>query len=200
MISGLLKPDAGDIFIYGKNVWQEPEQAKQKLAFLPDEPLVYDLLRPFEYLEFVAGLWGRSGDQVSRHAVELLEQLELTLHAGKFIHTLSRGMKQKLALAGALIHDPDLIILDEPLTGLDVASARQVKELLKNRVAEGKTVLLTTHSLDIAEKLADCIGIIDQGKLLAEGSLEALRQKTGKSGSLEDVFLQLTRSDETVLI
>lgn len=200
MISGLLKPDAGDIFIYGKNVWQEPEQAKQKLAFLPDEPLVYDLLRPFEYLEFVAGLWGKSGDQVSRHAVELLEQLELTLHAGKFIHTLSRGMKQKLALAGALIHDPDLIILDEPLTGLDVASARQVKELLKNRVAEGKTVLLTTHSLDIAEKLADCIGIIDQGKLLAEGSLEALRQKTGKSGSLEDVFLQLTRSDETVLI
>lgn len=200
MISGLLKPDAGDIFIYGKNVWQEPEQAKQKLAFLPDEPLVYDLLRPFEYLEFVAGLWGKSGDQVSRYAVELLEQLELTLHAGKFIHTLSRGMKQKLALAGALIHDPDLIILDEPLTGLDVASARQVKELLKNRVADGKTVLLTTHSLDIAEKLADCIGIINQGELLAEGSLEALRQKSGKNGSLEDVFLQLTRIDESLPI
>lgn len=124
--------------------------------------------------------------------MELLEQLELTLHAGKFIHALARGMKQKLALAGAHIHDPELIILDEPLTGLDVTSARQVKKLLKNRVAEGKTILLTTHSLDIVEKLADCIGIINQDELLIEGSLEALRQKSGKNGSLEDVLLQVT--------
>jgi ABC-2 type transport system ATP-binding protein len=167
------------------------------IAWLPDEPMLYDKLNPLEYLEFVAGLWGIDAATAQQRAQELLETLELWEHRAERCEGFSRGMKQKVALAGALIHDPRLLMLDEPLTGLDAASARQVKDMLAERIAGGATVILTTHILEVAERIADRIGILAQGRLVAEGTLEELRAGIGASGAtLEDVFLSLTSNVE----
>jgi ABC-2 type transport system ATP-binding protein len=196
MVAGLLKPDLGSARILGHDITQEPIAAKRLLAFLPDDPLLYAKLRPLEYLEFVAGLWGIEPTQAAPRAEELLRWLDLWSHTGEFVEGFSRGMRQKLALAGALIHDPQVLILDEPLTGLDAAAARQVKDLLVERVARGHTVVLTTHILEIAERLAQRISIIQRGRIIAQGSLDELREsaaaRSGPGATLEDVFLQLT--------
>ena len=197
MVAGLLLPDSGSIRVFGQEFAQNPAAAKQRIAYLPDDPMLYNKLKPFEYLEFVAGLWGISAQNAQLKAVELLDWLDLTPYAHELIEGFSRGMKQKLALAGALIHQPELIILDEPLTGLDAAAARQVKDVLLKHVAAGGTVILTTHILDVAERLAERIGIIQHGKLIAEGTLDELRQQTHNgAGTLEDIFLQLTAATE----
>jgi len=198
MVAGLLKPDIGTVRILGHDVMQQPARAKQVLAFLPDEPLLYGKLRALEYLEFVAGLWGVPADVAGKKAEGLLRLLDLWGHAGELVEEYSRGMKQKLALAGALIHDPSVLILDEPLTGLDAAAARLVKDLLLERVAHGGTVILTTHILEIAERLAQRISIVHHGHVVAQGHLEELRATASTQGqagaTLEDVFLQLTGS------
>lgn len=197
MVAGLMQPDHGSIQVLGIDLASNPSAAKQKLAYLPDDALLYNRLKPFEYLEFVAGLWGLDANSASQKAHELLDWLDLLKHADELIEGFSRGMKQKLALAGALIHAPELIILDEPLTGLDAAAARQVKDVLLKHVKQGGTVILTTHILEVAERLAERIGIIQHGKLIAEGTLDELRHQTqSSSASLEDVFLQLTESAE----
>jgi len=190
LVTGLLAPDAGTIEVMGVDMTAAPAAAKAKLAYLPDEPMLYGKLKPFEYLEFVAGLWGVAAQDAEPRARELLDWLDLSQHAHELTEGFSRGMKQKLALAGALIHDPELLILDEPLTGLDAAAARQVKDLLLAHVAKGGTVILTTHILEVAERLAHRIGIIRQGRLIAEGTLAQLRERT-QGGSLEDMFLHL---------
>jgi ABC-2 type transport system ATP-binding protein len=193
MAAGLLLPDSGSIEIYGVDVVREPVAAKRMTAWLPDEPALYDKLDPLEYLEFVAGLWGVEPALAMRRARELMEVLELWPHRHARCEGFSRGMKQKVALAGALIHDPMLLLLDEPLTGLDAAIARQVKDLLTARAKAGRAIILTTHILEVAERLADRIGIIHAGRLCAEGTLEDLRARTGRAGdSLEDVFLDIT--------
>jgi ABC-2 type transport system ATP-binding protein len=191
MVTGLLAPDAGHVEVLGVDLARDPSAAKQKMAYLPDDPMLYGKLKPTEYLEFVAGLWGIAAEDAEPRARRLLDWLDLTEHAHELTEGFSRGMKQKLALAGALIHEPELLILDEPLTGLDAAAARQVKDLLVSHVAKGGTVILTTHILEVAERLAQRIGIIRQGRLIAEGTLAELRERT-LGGSLEDVFLQLT--------
>ncbi|QOY96522.1 ABC transporter ATP-binding protein [Massilia sp. UMI-21] len=191
MVTGLVAPDAGRIEVLGIDLAQSPREAKRRLAYLPDDPMLYGKLKPTEYLEFVAGLWGVNARDAEARARQLLDWLELAPHAHELTEGFSRGMKQKLALAGALIHDPELLILDEPLTGLDAAAARQVKDLLLSHVAKGGTVILTTHILEVAERLAQRIGIIRQGRLIAEGSLAELRERTS-GASLEEVFLQLT--------
>ena len=191
LVTGLLAPDAGSIEVLGIDLATAPAAAKMKMAYLPDEPMLYGKLKPFEYLEFVAGLWGVPAARAEPRARELLDWLDLSRHAHELTEGFSRGMKQKLALAGALVHDPELLILDEPLTGLDAAAARQVKDLLLEHVAQGGTVILTTHILEVAERLAQRIGIIVQGRLSAEGTLDELRART-QGGSLEDVFLRLT--------
>ena len=191
MVSGLLAPDAGQVEVLGVDLARDPASAKRGMAYLPDDPMLYGKLKPTEYLEFVAGLWGLRPDEAEPRALRLLDWLELTPHAHELTEGFSRGMKQKLALAGALIHEPELLILDEPLTGLDAAAARQVKDLLLSHVSGGGTVILTTHILEVAERLAQRIGIIRQGRLIAEGTLAELRART-MQGSLEDVFLQLT--------
>lgn len=193
MVAGLMQPDSGSIQVLGIDLAQDASAAKKKLAYLPDDALLYNRLMPFEYLEFVAGLWGIDAERASSKAQELLDWLDLAKHADELIEGFSRGMKQKLALAGALIHEPELIILDEPLTGLDAAAARQVKDVLLTHVKNGGTVILTTHILEVAERLAERIGIIQHGKLIAEGTLDELRHQTQSSqASLEEVFLQLT--------
>lgn len=191
LVTGLLAPDAGTIEVLGTDLAAAPAAAKMNMAYLPDEPLLYGKLKPFEYLEFVAGLWGVDADAAAPRARELLDWLDLSRHAHELTEGFSRGMKQKLALAGALIHAPQLLILDEPLTGLDAAAARQVKDLLLSHVAQGGSVILTTHILEVAERLAQRIGIIRAGRLVAEGTLAQLRERT-QAGSLEDVFLALT--------
>jgi ABC-2 type transport system ATP-binding protein len=192
MVVGLLRPDAGTIAIEGIDALSDPVAAKQITAWLSDEPMIYDKLTPFEYLEFVAGLWRIESGVAEARARELIGWLGLEPHAHERCEGLSRGMKQKVALAGALVHDPRLIIFDEPLTGLDAGSARQVKNALRERVAAGATVIMTTHILEVAERMADRIGVIAQGRLIAEGTLEELHRRTGKiATSLEDTFLTL---------
>jgi ABC-2 type transport system ATP-binding protein len=193
MIAGLLKPDAGDISVFGHDMLKDPIEAKRITAWMPDEPMLYDRLTPLEYLEFVAGLWGVAPAVAQPRAEALLKWLGLWDHRAERCEGFSRGMKQKTALAGALVHDPRLLILDEPLTGLDAAMARQVKDLLQARVRDGGTVVLTTHILEVAERMANRIGIIQAGKLAAEGTLEELRTRMGERGAtLEDLFLELT--------
>ena len=227
MVAGLLRPDAGSITIDGIDALADPVAAKQitawlsdepmiydKLtpfeylefvaglwrpvaakqitAWLSDEPMIYDKLTPFEYLEFVAGLWRIDAKPAEARARELIGWLGLEPHAHERCEGFSRGMRQKVALAGALVHDPKLIILDEPLTGLDAGSARLVKNVLLERVRAGGTVIMTTHILEVAERMADRIGVIASGRLIAEGTLEELHRKTGKTAaSLEDTFLTL---------
>jgi ABC-2 type transport system ATP-binding protein len=193
MIAGLLRPDAGTIRIFGIDALADPIAAKRITAWLPDEPMLYDKLTPLEYLELVAGLWRVPPAHAERRAAELIDILDLGPHRHQRCEGFSRGMKQKVALAGALIHDPQLIMLDEPLTGIDAAIARQVKELLTARVRAGATIILTTHILEVAERLADRIGIVHRGRLAVEGTLAELKDAAGRgSSTLEDVFLSLT--------
>jgi ABC-2 type transport system ATP-binding protein len=192
MVSGLLKPDAGSISVFGIDAIADPVGAKQIVGWLSDEPMIYDKLTPLEYLEFIAGLWNVDQSTAEAHAQELIGWLGLKAHAHERCEKFSRGMRQKVALAGALLHEPRLIILDEPLTGLDAGAARLVKDVLVANVRAGRSVVMTTHILEIAERMADRIGVISGGRLIAEGTLGELRDRFGKAGaSLEDMFLAI---------
>ncbi|MCP8883811.1 ABC transporter ATP-binding protein [Devosia sp. XJ19-1] len=191
MVAGLLKPDAGAISIFGIDALADPVAAKQRMAWVSDEPMVYDRLTPLEYLDFVAGLWQVEPARARAAAHELVDWLGLRPHANELCGGFSKGMLQKVALAGALVHDPQLIILDEPLTGLDAGSARQVKDVLRQRTASGVTVIMTTHILEVAERMAERIGVIAEGRLIAEGTLAELRTRIGRETTLEEIFLDL---------
>jgi ABC-2 type transport system ATP-binding protein len=201
MIAGLLRPDAGSIRVGGIDALADPVAAKKIMAWISDEPMIYDKLTPQEYLEFVAGLWGVDSALAASRASELLDWLDLAGNAHQRCEGFSKGMRQKVALAGALVHEPKVIILDEPLTGLDAGSARQVKDVLRQRARAGGTIVMTTHILEVAERMADRIGVIAHGKLIAEGTLDELRRKVGMhagsasaasgAASLEDTFLAL---------
>jgi ABC-2 type transport system ATP-binding protein len=192
MVTGLVKPDYGVIKVLGIDALADPIGAKRLMAWLPDEPMLYDGLTAMEYLEFVAGLWSVPSALAAERARELLETLDLWHNRNARCEGFSRGMKQKVALAGALIHDPKLLILDEPLTGLDAGIAREVKTMLTERTRSGSTVIITTHILDVAERMADRIGIIHHGKLLTEGTFDQLRAHSGRqNATLEDLFLNL---------
>ncbi|NKI60932.1 ABC transporter ATP-binding protein [Labrenzia sp. PO1] len=196
MVAGLLQADAGAVRVCDIDAFADPIAAKQVLAWVPDEPMVYDKLTPLEYLEFVAGLWSMQPDLARFKADSLLDAFGLAPHANERCGGFSKGMRQKVALAGALIHEPRLIILDEPLTGLDAGSARQVKKVLTGLVAQGVSIIMTTHILEVAERMADRIGIIARGQLVAEGTLEELRQRASAGGhSLEDIFLEIVGGD-----
>jgi ABC-2 type transport system ATP-binding protein len=193
MIAGLLKPDQGDVLVHGVSLAQQPAAAKRPLAYVPDDPVLYGKLRPLEHLEFVAALWDLPGAVAQPRAEQLLQTLGLWEKRGDYIESFSRGMKQKLALAAALVHEPTVMLLDEPLTGLDAAAARLVKDILHDFVRRGGSVILTTHILDVAERMAERIGIIHAGRLKVEGTLEELRAHADRAGgTLEDVFLAVT--------
>jgi len=199
MVAGLTAPDAGAIRIFGIDALADPPSAKAITAWLPDEPMLYDKLTPLEYLAFVAGLWRIDPREAAAEAERLLRWLGLWDERDTRCEGFSRGMKQKVALAGALIHRPRLLILDEPLTGLDAAMARAVKDMLLDQVRAGATVIVTTHILEVAERLADRIGILHGGRLLAEGSLAELRTRAGSGDStLEDLFLTLTGAGDAM--
>jgi ABC-2 type transport system ATP-binding protein len=196
MVVGLLRPDSGSISVLGIDALADPVAAKQAMAWLSDEPMIYDKLTPFEYLEFVAGLWGIAARTAQARAEDLIGWLGLGPHAYERCEGFSKGMRQKVALAGALVHAPRLIILDEPFTGLDADSARLVKGVLREHVGAGGTVIMTTHILEVAERMADRIGVIARGRLIAQGTLDELRRQAGHdSSTLEDTFLALVADE-----
>jgi ABC-2 type transport system ATP-binding protein len=197
MVAGLLQPDSGTISVFGTDTARDPLAAKRVIAWVSDEPMVYDRLTPYEYLEFVAGLWQIDAAKAEKRARELIGWLGLAPHADERCGGFSKGMLQKVALAGALVHDPRLIILDEPLTGLDAGSARQVKDVLLEKVRDGATIIMTTHILEVAERMAERIGVIDGGQLIAEGTLAELQALVGQDGtSLEEIFLNLVAAPD----
>jgi ABC-2 type transport system ATP-binding protein len=196
MTTGLLQPDAGSVSVFGIDALADPVGAKRLMAWVSDEPMIYDRLTPLEYLHFVAGLWDVERGAAERAASELMTTLGLAAHAEERCESLSKGMRQKVALAGALVHAPRLIVLDEPFTGLDAASARLVKAMLRERVAAGCSVVMTTHILEVAERMADRVGVMSAGRLLAEGTLDELRSQAGAGlATLEETFLALVESD-----
>jgi len=198
MVAGLLQADHGEITVFGENALTNPIAVKKMIAWVPDEPMIYDRLTPLEYLEFVAGLWEIDSKRARENANELLDWLALKPHAHERCEGFSKGMRQKVALAGALVQSPWLIILDEPLTGLDAGSARLVKDVLLARVEKGCSVIMTTHILEVAERMAERIGVISKGRLIAEGTLESLRNQTGEqANSLEEIFLELVEDDNS---
>ena len=198
MVAGLLAPDSGTIEIDGIDIARAPRDAKRAIAYVPDEPMLYDKLTPLEYLELIAALWDVAPSAARSESSQLLELLGLMPHAMQRCETFSRGMRQKLVLAGALIRRPRLLILDEPLTGLDAEAARLAKNLLNAHVDGGGSVILTTHILEVAERMAERIGVIRAGRLIAEGTLAELRERAhgGISATLEDVFLELVATPD----
>ncbi len=193
MMVGLLEPTAGTAVLDGHDIRRTPEAAKAITGYLPDRPHLYDKLTGHEYLAFVAGLYGvRRGDARDR-AAGVLERLDLAPRRDELIETYSHGMKQRLALAGALVHRPRILVLDEPMVGLDPQGARELRRLLRQLAAEGVTIFLSTHSLAVAEDVSTRIAIVDEGRLVALGTLEELRARTTIPGSsaLEEVFLAI---------
>ncbi len=196
MVTGLLAPDRGSIAVFGVDALTDPIGARRIMAWISDEPMLYDQLTPVEYLDFVAGLWGVDAKLAEARARDLLSWLGLSPFANERCGQFSKGMRQKLALAGALAHEPKLIILDEPFTGLDAGSSRVVKDVLRERVRAGCSVIMTTHILEVAERMADRIGVMANGRLIADGRLDELRLRAGSGdASLEDTFLALVAQD-----
>ena len=198
MLAGLLQPDCGQIIIDNHDLKQSPRQCKRKTGYIPDRPFIYEKLTGNEYLHFLASLYkkGQSFD-VQQAAREYLQLFDLVEWQDHLIESYSHGMRQKLIMTSILMLDQPLIVVDEPMVGLDPKSARIVKELFKKMARKGGAVFLSTHSLEIAEELCDRIAIIVQGRIRAMGTMEALRSRTdGDDNSLEDIFLQLTGAYE----
>jgi ABC-2 type transport system ATP-binding protein len=193
MIAGILQPTSGSVLVGGVDMLSRPLEAKSRIGFIPDRPFVYDKLTGGEFLRFAAALYGQDGASVERRIDELLEIFDLSAWKHELTESYSHGMRQKLIICGALVHRPELIIVDEPMVGLDPKSARLLKDLFRKFVDRGGTVLMSTHTLEVAEVMCDRIAIVFKGKIAANGTMAELRQQT-ESGdmSLEDLFLKLT--------
>jgi len=196
LLTGLLRPTAGDAFVAGHSLTHEPDRARAALGFVPDTPFLYDKLSARESLAFSAALHGVEPAVAERRGRALLALLELEGAADGLVEGYSHGMRQKTALAGALIHDPQVLFLDEPTIGLDPRSARTIKDLLRGLCDRGKAVFLSTHVLEIAERLCDRVGILSQGKLAVVGTVAELKERARSSASLEEIFLGLTGGTE----
>jgi ABC-2 type transport system ATP-binding protein len=203
MMMGLLEPTSGTVRLGGHDIGREPEAAKRITGYLPDRPHLYDKLTGLEYLAFVGGLFGLARRDAKARAVALLDDVRLTAQAGELVETFSHGMKQRLALAGALMHRPRILVLDEPMVGLDPEGARELKARIASLAADGVTIFLSTHSLAVAEEVCGRIGILDRGRLVAIGSLDDLRARAkaaagaeGAGRTLEDVFLDILHAQE----
>ena len=193
MIAGILRPSQGRVLLGGDDVHQRPLAAKLRLGFIPDRPFVYDKLTGAEFLRFVAGLYGQEGDVVERRIAELLEVFELTSWKDELVEAYSHGMRQKLIISSALIHRPECIVVDEPMVGLDPKAARLLKNIFRQFVGKGGTVLMSTHTLEVAEAMCDQVAIMQHGRIVASGTVADLRrQHQAGDASLEELFLKLT--------
>jgi len=193
MIAGIMRPSAGRVWLGGDDLLADPLTAKHRLGFIPDRPFVYEKLTGAEFLRFVAGLYGQDGDMVERRMDELLDVFELCDWKDELVESYSHGMRQKLIISSALIHRPECIVVDEPMVGLDPRAARLLKDIFRQFVAKGGTVLMSTHTLEVAQAMCDRIAIIQQGNVVAQGTMDELRQQTESgNASLEELFLKLT--------
>ena len=193
MIAGIIVPTAGRIEIGGVDLVRQPLVAKQRLGYIPDRPFVYDKITGAEFLRFVAALYNAEDASLERRIDELLDLFELMPWKNELTESYSHGMRQKLIIAGALIHRPEVIVVDEPMVGLDPKGARLLKDLFRQYVNRGGTILMSTHTLEVAESMCDRIAILQSGRILAQGTMDELREQTASGGaSLEDLFLRLT--------
>lgn len=201
MIAGILEPDAGTVEIGGHDIVGEPRAARELLGFVPDRPFVYEKLTGAELLRFTAGLYGMAGPELEARIDELLGLWDLLPWRDQLIESYSHGMRQKAIISSAFVHRPRLLVIDEPMVGLDPRSARLLKDLLRSFADDGGAVLVSTHTLELAETLADRLAVIDQGRIVAEGTMDDLRRTAETAaGGLEEVFLRITRgaSDDEI--
>jgi ABC-2 type transport system ATP-binding protein len=193
MIAGILKPTSGKVEICGMDIQEKPELAKMKIGYVPDTPYLYDRLTAKEFLEFTGGLYHIDDDIIKKRSIELFELFDMNGWINRKCEQYSHGMRQKVVFSAALLHQPEVLVVDEPMVGLDPQSAKLVKDLLKEYAAKGNTVFVSTHMLAVAEELCDKIGIINNGKLVALGNLHQLKaQADSTDGNLETLFLKLT--------
>lgn len=197
MMVGLIKPTHGSAVVAGHDIQQNPLKARERLAYVPDFPFLYEKLTPLEFMRFTGQLFKMDPDRVRTEGEQLAKRFHLEAFLHKPIEGLSHGTRQRVAIASALLHDPEVFVIDEPMVGLDPQHARIVKDILKERSQDGMTVFLSTHQLSVAEEMADRIGIIHQGKLIAMGTSEELRRQSGQDGALEKSFLSLTMESES---
>lgn len=192
MIAGLLVADGGDIRVCGYAMGRDGRQAKAQMSYVPDQPFLYEKLTGREFLEFVGRMYGLAPAAIKARSRAMIERLEMGSFLDQLTESYSHGMKQRTVLAAALLHEPKLLVIDEPMVGLDPRTVRTVKEIMWEMIARGCTVFMSTHTLEVAEAVADRIGIIHRGKLTACGTLEELRAHASRDESLEDIFLRLT--------
>lgn len=192
MIVGLLKPDEGKILVDGVDVAQEPLEAKRRLSFVPDNPEVYEKMTGMQYLNFLSNVYELSLEERESRIRRYTEVFEMTSNLSEDISGYSHGMQQKICLIGALLHEPRILILDEPMVGLDPKSSFRLKELMRERCDGGNTVFFSTHVMEVAEKICDRLAIIKEGKIIALGSFEEIKAQAEEEGSLEKIFLELT--------
>jgi ABC-2 type transport system ATP-binding protein len=192
LLAGLIKPTSGCARVCGFDIQKQPLEARKRLAYVPDYPFLYDKLTAREFFRFIGQLFHLDAARIEKNAQQLIARFHLSEYADRALEGLSHGTRQRVAIASALLHDPEVFVIDEPMVGLDPQHARVVKDVLKERSLAGMTVLVSTHQLSIAEEMADRIGIINGGKLIAVGTRDELRIRSGSSGQLEETYLSLT--------
>lgn len=192
MMAGILKPTKGKVYIGGMDLTKNPEDVKAISGFVPDRPYIYEKLTGYEFLRFMGGLYCLDRGFLDNRITELMELFELSHWSDELVESYSHGMKQRLVMSSSLLHDPDVLIVDEPMVGLDPKGARLVKDIFRNEAEKGKTVFVSTHSLDIAQEICMEIAIIQTGRIIATGSPAELKKQAGIDGNLENVFLKLT--------
>ena len=195
ILAGLIKPSSGSARVAGYDVQAQPMEARRRLAYVPDFPFLYDKLTPWEFLRFTGQLFRMEDSRIERAAGELVDRFNLQPYLGRQIEGLSHGTRQRVAIASALLHQPEVFVLDEPMVGLDPHHARILKDVLKEKSRQGMTIFISTHQLSVAEEMADRIGIIHQGRLIAAGTRDELRRQSGQDGALEQSFLALTAQE-----
>lgn len=195
VLTGLIKPTSGTAKVGGFDVQEQPLDARRLMAYVPDFPFLYDKLTPWEFFRFTGQLFGMPDNTIRAKGEELTARFNLEQYVNKPVEGLSHGTRQRVAIVSALLHDPQVFVIDEPMVGLDPQHARIVKDVLKERSRNGMTVFLSTHQLSVAEELADRIGIIHKGRLIAMGTPDDLRKQSGEAGALEQVFLSLTAQE-----
>ena len=197
LMTGLARPTSGTVRVCGFDVQQQPEEAKRRMGFISDRPFLYEKLTAMEFLRFVGGVWGMSKAAILQQAERWLEVFSLQGWAGEPLESYSHGMRQRILFCGALIHEPELLIMDEPMVGLDPRGARTLKQVVRQLASEGTTVILSTHTLEVVDQVCDSVAIIDRGKIVTSGKLEEVRRiHDAEDDRLEELFLRLTAESD----
>lgn len=199
ILTGLIKPTSGMARVAGFDIQDQPLEVKRRMAYVPDFPFLYDKLTPWEFFRFIGQLFRMDAARIQSSARDLIERFNLGEFCNKSIEGLSHGTRQRVAIVSALLHDPEVFVIDEPMVGLDPHHVRVVKDILKERSLAGMTVFLSTHQLSVAEEMADRVGIIHQGRLVAVGTPDELRRQSGAEGPMEATFLALTAAEANLV-